>query len=245
MTRIVCWNVLNQNYDIPAFHSLISAIDADVYVLQELNAHHISALDGYADFTLRTAMDFLENGNPAYLGILSRLPTKDANVLVHNPHRRPSPSWFGKRQAWSECIESQSLFVDAKPQGFRLVNVHLTCGCSPRVRAALLEEIVPHFEQDARVVLCGDFNTFARPWINPFIAWAFGFNIHDLSVNERHMVRNFAQDHDMHMALDGAVTFPKLKLQLDNVLVRGLDVKTCYVEHKCYGSDHRPVVTNL
>ena len=245
MTRIVCWNVLNKNYDISAFHSLIRMTDADVYVFQELCTHHISALREYREFTLHTAIDFLEGGNLANLGIFSRLASREPKLIEHNPHRLLSPSWFGKQQSWSECIQSLSLFVDVEPHGFRLVNVHLTCGCSPRFRAALLEEMVPHFERDARVILCGDFNTFARPWINPFIGWAFGFNMRDLRVNEKRNVKAFARDHDMRMALDGAVTFPKLQLQLDNVLVRGLNVESCYVESGSYGSDHKPIVASF
>ena len=245
MTRLVCWNVFNQNYDISAFHSLIRMTDADIYVFQELCTHHISALQRYEEFTLHTVVDFLEGGNPAYLGVFSRLPFRESKVIEHNPRRRLSPSWFGKQQTWRECIESLSLFVDAEPQGFRLVNVHLTCGCSPQFRAALLEEIVPHFERDTRVILCGDFNTFGRPWISPFVGWAFGFNICDLGVNEKRNVRDFARNHAMRMALDGAVTFPKLQLQLDNVLVRGLDVESCYVESRGYGSDHRPIVADF
>ncbi len=243
--QIVSWNVFNRNKDINTFRRFLHDTHADVYVLQELADHHLAIIETLPDYTLYRALDFIEGEEIAYLGILTRLPSSDSKVIAHNPDLQLSPSWIARRNAWRECIESLSILVEDGERNVRIINAHLVCAASPRLRVVQLQDIVQHFETNQRTILCGDFNTFARPWYNFLVGWLYGFGILDLWINETNSLKAFAENHDMSRAFVNVVTYPRLHLQLDNMLVSGLQVTTSRVEADTYGSDHRPLIATL
>ena len=243
--QIVSWNVFNRNKDINTFRRFLRDTSADVYVLQELADHHLAIIERLPDYTLHKAVDFIEGQETAYLGILTRLPSSDARIIIHNPDLQLSPSWVGRRNVWRESIESLSILVEDGGRNIRIINAHLVCAASPRLRVAQLQEIAQHFESCQRIVLCGDFNTFARPWYNFLVGWFYGFGIRDLWTNETTSLKIFADNHSMYAAVSNVVTFPRLRLQLDNMLLKGLKVTRSRVEDNTYGSDHRPLIATL
>ncbi len=243
--QIISWNILNRNKDISTLYSFLNETDADVYVFQELAEHHIAAIETLPGYTLHKALDFIEGEETAYLGILTRLPSCNPKIIVHNPDLHISPSWIGRRNAWRECIESLSITVRDGDQSVRIINAHLVCAASPSVRIVQLEDISQHFEHNERILLCADFNTFARPWYNFILGWFFGFKVHDLRTNEIASLKTFSDKHAMHRAFVNVVTFPRFRLQLDNMLVRGLHVTMSRVGTYTYGSDHRPLIATF
>lgn len=243
--KIVSWNVFNKNGNTKELLEFLHRTNADVYVLQELTKHHLALIERSLNYKLYTARDFIEGKELTYLGILTKLPSRDPMVIAHNPDVRISPSLVGRLHRWRECIESLSITIEDKQRQIRIINSHLTCGASPTIRIRQLEEIAEHFRDNQNVVLCGDLNTFARPWINLAVGWAFGFRLRDICRNDRNSLEAFASSHAMQPAFQNAVTFPRYGLSLDHILTKGVKVKTSNLEFNTHGSDHRPIIVSL
>lgn len=243
--KIVSWNVLNRNRRVDLVEKFIRDVDADVLALQELSEEHIAAIRNIDGYALHLADDFVEKREISYLGLLTRLPSRDVKVIVHNREHAVSPSIAGRVMRWRECLQSQSVLVEVGAREVRVVNVHLSCAVSPRVRAAQLAEMVEHFGSDDAVALCGDFNSFAKPMLNIAIGWAFGFGLPDLMTDEERLIAEFAATLNMERNFTDVITLPRYRLQLDHILTRGLNIISNHVEIECFGSDHRPLVATL
>lgn len=243
--HIISWNVFSQNENIDAFISFVRETNADIYAFQELTEKHLAAIQTFRGYTFHKALDFIERQEPAYLGIMTRLPCRAPMVIGHNVKRRLSPSWIGRQYGWRECIESLSILVKDGEQCVRIINAHLACAASPRIRMSQLQQISQHFGSNRNIVLCGDFNTFARPWYNFIIGWFYGFGIQDIWTNENNLLNTFSTTHSMSRAFVNVVTFPRLRLHLDNMLVKGLRINKSSVELNTHGSDHRPIIATL
>ena len=243
--KVVSWNVFNLNDDFEAFASFIKNERADVYALQELTDEHIAFFRTLEGYQLFSAEDFVEGDQITYLGILTRLPARDHEVIAHNPDRAVSDSVQGHRMKWRECLDSHAVTVRAEGHDVRIANLHLSCGVSPGIRRQQLNEASKHWLHFHRAVVCGDFNSFGRPLLNLAIGWLYGFGLSDVLVNEDRELTRFAQDHGFTRAFQRAITFPRYRLHLDHVLARGVSVSWTRVEQDTHGSDHRPLIVEL
>ncbi len=242
--KIVSWNVFNLNRRLDRMLGFIAAVDADVLALQEVAAEHVRALGSLPGYGLFTAEDFVEDGALSLLAILTRLPAGDRRVVAHNRGRALSASPLGRRMAWRECLESLS--VEVTPPGggrpVRVVTLHLSCAVSPRARLHELEQVRAHLDPDGPAALCGDFNTFATPWLNPFVGWLYGFSWRDLPARDIVTLDGFCAANGFVRLAHEAPTFPRYRLHLDHLLLRGLRADRHHVERDTHGSDHRPIV---
>lgn len=243
--RVVSWNVLNRNHDADLIAGFARDVAADVVAFQELTDAHVAALRQIDGYHLTLAEDFIERDEVSYLGLLTLAQPLDSKIIDHNPDRRTSASFLGRRMRWVECLQSQSASFAIGDRNVRIVNLHLSCAVSPKARASELDNVSAHFAGDGPVIICGDFNCFARPWLNPAVGWAFGFKVPELLVDERRSVAAFARDQGLTVALPGTVTVPRFRLQLDHILVRGLTVRSGRAERRTFGSDHRPIIADL
>ena len=243
--KVVSWNVFNLNHDSEAFASFIKNERADVYALQELTDAHIAFFRTLEGYQLFSAEDFVEGDQVTYLGILTRLPSRDHEVIAHNPHRAISDSFQGRRMKWRECLDSHAVTVTAEGHEVRIANLHLSCGVPPRTRRRQLNEASRHWLEFPRAVVCGDFNSFGRPFLNLAIGWLYGFGLSDIPVNEDRELTRFAEDHGFKRAFQRAVTFPRFRLHLDHLLARGVSIDTARVDPDTHGSDHRPLIVEL
>lgn len=243
--KVVSWNVFNLNDDFAAFASFIRNERADVYALQELTEEHLAFFRTLEGYQLFSAEDFVEGDQVTYLGILTRLPARDHEVIVHNPDRAVSDSLQGRRMKWRECLDSHAATVTADGHDVRIANLHLSCGVPPRTRREQLNEASKHWLDFPRAVVCGDFNSFGRPLLNLAIGWLYGLGLSDVLVNEDRELTRFAQDHGFKRAFQRAITLPRYRLHLDHVLARGMSINSARVEQDVHGSDHRPLVVEL
>lgn len=243
--KVVSWNVWNRNRRIDLVEGFIRGTNADVLALQELSREHVDAIRGIAGYEFVLADDFVEKGELSHLGLLTRLPVRDANTVTHNAEWATSPSIAGRFMRWQECLQSQSVLLSAGTKEVRVVNIHLSCAVSPRVRAAQLAEVTGHFGSDDAIVLCGDFNSFAKPALNIAIGWAFGFGLPDLMTDEQQRIADFAAAKGMERIFADEITHPRHRLQLDHILTQRLHLIASHVEIECFGSDHRPLVATL
>ena len=243
--KVVSWNVFNLNHDSEAFASFIKCEQADVYALQELTDEHIAFVRTLEGYQLFSAEDFIEGGQVTYLGILTRLPSRDHEVIAHNPDRTVSDSFQGRRMKWRECLDSHAVTVTADGHDVRIVNLHLSCGVPPRIRREQLNDASRHWLDFPRAVASGDIHSFGRPLLNLAIGWFYGFGLSDALVNEDRELTRFAQDHGFKRAFQHAITFPRFRLHLDHLLVRGMSINGARVERDTHGSDHRPLIVEL
>ena len=243
--KLVSWNVFSGNEDPDTVRAFLKSCDADVVALQEATATHLSILEDLGGYRLFVAEDFIEDGVLYHLAIASRLPADDHRVLAHNPERAVSPSIQGRRMKWIEGLESQSVALTVGDAPVRLVNLHLPCGVAPARRLADLDAAAAHLDGADRAVLCGDFNMFARPLLNLLGGWLFGVGLGEIGADERRRLDRFAAGHGLDRLFDRAVTFPRYRLHLDHILLRGLTARRARVETATYGSDHYPLIAEL
>jgi endonuclease/exonuclease/phosphatase family metal-dependent hydrolase len=77
---------------------------------------------------------------------------------------------------------AQSLSITVEGHAVTVVNVHLTCGASP-CRAELGSATEAGGEAE-RLIVVGDMNSFANPWLNRIVGWFCGFGVSDMARNE-------------------------------------------------------------
>ncbi|MHA1113465.1 MAG: endonuclease/exonuclease/phosphatase family protein [Alphaproteobacteria bacterium] len=243
--KLVSWNVFNDNDDPDAVRGFLAGCGADVIALQEASETHLSILNDLGGYRLFVAEDFVEDGALFHLAVASRLPATDHQIVTHNPERAISDSIQGRRKKWIEGLDSHAVTLDIGGADVRLVNLHLPCGVPPVHRLRDLEAAAAHIDDAAHAVICGDFNMFARPILNLLGGWIFGVGLAEIGANERRRLDRFATAHGLARVFDRAVTFPRYRLHLDHILVRGLTARRARVEPGTYGSDHRPLIADL
>lgn len=242
--RIVSWNVFNRSQAFDRFATFVREMDADLYAFQELTPAHVARLEDMAGYTLHLAEDFAENGETTYLGLFTKHPAHDHLVTSINPARDVSDSYVGRKNRWQECFESQTLDIEMRVGTVRAFNLHLACAVSPQARADQLVVATGALDSVKRAAICGDFNSFSKPWLSPLIGIPYGFGARDLFADEIRLLDTFGAEHGLTRVPSHAVTFPKFRLQLDHVFTRGLAVRTVRVEPDTHGSDHRPVIVD-
>lgn len=246
--RIITWNVFNQNSDYGAIVGFVENSGADVLALQELTTEHIAYINKNSDFSWRTARDFIENDAMTFLGLFSKHRIASEKIVPFPRASKYSPSPIGQSMKWQECFDAHSITIIQDDVPLTIVNIHLTNAARPSVRLRELEIIVENFLSDHRIVICGDFNTFASPLLNIFIGRQYGFQAKDYCVRELSRLRHWAADHNLYLVPNRSPTFAGHKLlgfQFDHFLVRGVKVLDLRVMPKAFGSDHYPVVLEV
>ena len=243
--RIVSWNVFNQSRDFDRFDRFVRETKADFFAFQELTPSHISRLEAVDSHSLHLVEDFAEDGEMTYLGLFTPHPTRNHRVIAINPDRHISDSYIGRKNQWQECFELQSLDIEVDGGAVRAFNLHLACAVSPRARVAQLGRAIAEIEGCARAVICGDFNSFGKPWLSPLIGLPYGFALRDLFTDEIRILDRFGDRYGLDRWPRRAVTFPKFGLHLDHIFTRGLAVRGAQVPADTQGSDHRPVIVDV
>jgi endonuclease/exonuclease/phosphatase family metal-dependent hydrolase len=96
-------------------------------------------------------------------------------TIIVSSHTQPGPTFqavLGR--------PAQSLSITVEGHAVAVVNVHLTCG---RRRAELGSATEAGGEAE-RLIVVGDMNSFANPWLNRIVGWFCGFGVSDMARNE-------------------------------------------------------------
>jgi endonuclease/exonuclease/phosphatase family metal-dependent hydrolase len=251
MLRVLSWNLYHYNKKLPRAVAAIRRLNPDVVCLQEVPPAAFALLEALPGYTLHKVRDFYveKNGEAtelSHLVILSRLPVLHHTVVHHG--ETPSDSLVGWWTGWVECVESQSVTVLAGGKPVTVVNAHLSCAVGLRHRQQELAEVMAGHVPDGAgaVVLCGDFNTFGRPWANLLAGWLFGIRLSDLFVDERDLFNAFCARHGFTQLFGHVMTHPLTLGTLDHILVTPpITCKRRHLARQRYGSDHRMLVADL
>ena len=241
--RAACWNVLDENADATRILRFLDHCAPTVAALQEVTTGHVAALRA-AGWAVCLANDFARGDTVHHLALVSRAPLGRYRALPVNADHTISASILGRRMGWAECLEALTAVWDAGEAGIDVTCLHLSCAVSPSRRARERETILSALPPDRPAIVMGDFNAFGRPWLSPLAAPVFGFGPRDLARHELRDLHRAALAHGLRPVVDG-VTYPRFRLQLDQVLVRGLDVGRVQILPERYGSDHRPILVDF
>ncbi|GAB4149599.1 MAG: hypothetical protein OHK0017_13860 [Patescibacteria group bacterium] len=248
--KIISWNLkydnLNQKSDL---QELLDEYNPDVLCLQEVSAETIRYLKSLQDRKIYFCLD-LKTGNQLHREVfLAIVTSKDIEVKHHRKfpiHHLTRKSLFDRLRRLRESIEYHFVDINFGGLDYRVFNVHLEVGAGPKIRVEQFKEILRYFGGQKLNIVCGDFNIYARWYLNLFLGWAYGFRLQEYLVNERRTFEKIFSGEQLTNVFRNKVTYPAFRLQLDHILVpQNLKLKDQMVIRQKHGSDHYPLLVKF
>lgn len=102
--------------------------------------------------------------------IATKLPAGKKSVIPHKTVYENITKPVNRYKKFT----SNSLFVDIDTprKKYRVFNTHLKCVASPYHRLSQFKEILENLSKERENIICGDFNTFGKSFINIFL-WKY------------------------------------------------------------------------
>lgn len=238
---LMTWNVNSKKPDAERVVRQIREWSPDVILLQELDDRHVERLESIGEFRLVTARDYRRGEDLNHLGVLSRLPILGAEPIAQNEDGAVTRSLVGRIKNVAECLESLKVRVRCGDREVTLVSAHFAASGPPSRRLAELGRALDGCGDAPLALIGGDFNTYAKPLLNPLIGWGLGFGWADLAINENDAVERLARSHGMDCFI-GEITAPTIRHQLDQVVARGLAVDRVRIADNQRESDHKAIL---
>jgi endonuclease/exonuclease/phosphatase (EEP) superfamily protein YafD len=238
--RLVSWNVFNENLEVSRVVDALKELRPDVALLQEATDAH---LEGVASLYphLERCRDYALRGEMCRLAIASSRPLQNVRVVAHFDDEKPPGSWLARRTGWVEFLDTISADVSVGGSALRLVLLHTSAGAPPTVRRRELEAASVHIPSSGACLVAADFNAFASPWLAPILALPLGYSWSDWRVSELKDNDAFFRRFELAPAVRG-VTFPRFRLQMDQIYFRRLRLGRAEIIRRLWGSDHRPIL---
>ena len=244
------WNVSRRNKHLIQDLKRVESEGPDIICLQEFPA---DKLDLLAELKAYTYVQADENfiGKKAQrstllkLIILSKLPITGHQAVRHE--RMPYKPW---RYINFRNLDISFLYIDIEHPAIgpiRLFNVHFECVTSPSIRICRFLQVTANFYRSKTNIICGDFNSFGRPWINLFVCWFYrNYALGEIFKDEKKLLQQQFEEHNLCNHFQDTVTFRKFPFQLDYILtppsITALERKVLNVKH---GSDHNPIFLKI
>ncbi len=243
--KILTWNIYVKNKNIRKALAFLKRQKADVICLQEFPAAHLNALKSFSPYiaVCDEVWVYKNNKKPdvkLYSIIISRFPIKEQVTI---PHKQT----YGHINRY-QYFQADSFYVDIDTNEglFRVFNSHFKCVVGPYHRIEQFKEVVSYLSPDRKNVICGDFNTFAKPFLNLFLGRYFGYNIKEIGINENKSLADLFSSYGLKNPLRRQVTFLKFPVQLDYILIPlDIDIKSKKVFLRSHGSDHFPLLLEI
>ncbi len=128
---------------------------------------------------------------------------------------------------------------------YRVVNLHLSTACGPRVRISQLTKMLQRFA-DGRTIFCGDFNIVSDMMFKIIAGWACGYTLGDYFYDERKEVNKIVKDYHLQNPFAHLKTtnYP-FHQQLDHILIpEGMKIVRKRM-FKVPISDHKALLVDL
>lgn len=247
--KVVSWNIWIKNKDqLKSIHKL--GTNYDIIALQEVTVETVELMNNLLDYHMFVATDLFVSKR----GIVKELKlvilvNKKHQVLHHqrlNVEIITQRSFWDRVNRWKESIQYQ--YVDVKIDGivYRVFNSHLEVGAGPKTRITQFKALARNFDQKAHNIICGDFNIFARWYVNVFVGIAMGFSWREILTNERHEFEKLFDSLQLVNVFKNQHTYPRFRLQLDHILIPdSLKFKNEKVIKNVHGSDHYPITVDI
>lgn len=247
--KILTWNVYKNNKDIARAVDFLRKQNADVICLQEFPVEHINLLHNLGGHIavcdeVHIPKNKKKDGTRVYSVIFSRFPIKEQVII---PHKKTYDEGKKTKDRYHH-FQADSFYVDIDaPRGqFRIFNTHFRCFTGPTHRLAQFKEVLVHLDPSGQNIICGDFNTFAKPLVNILVWKFFGYKMQEIIINENKALAKLLSEHDLKNCFYRQVTFWKFPIQLDYILVPlKVKVKSSRVFLRPHGSDHFPLLLEI
>ncbi len=211
--------------------------DADVILLQEIEAHESEAFERARiiaeelkmNFVYAPARDTKKLGGTHGLAILSRYPVQALEVV---PLREFNLRYNSrKRIAVTAIIDFEGTLV-------QVCNVHLDLRINIKERIAQIKDVIEKLNQHdvQRIILGGDFNTVPIFWAGRILPIFYA--------RQRHTFNKFIHEQGFQTRLaDIGHTMSQkvIRFSLDSIYSRGLEINAFGIERDIKVSDHYPV----
>ncbi|MDP2651840.1 MAG: endonuclease/exonuclease/phosphatase family protein [bacterium] len=254
--KICSWNMLFNNRELDRAFQFISESDFDIFCLQEVPEEFLERLKTLP-FSLAYTTDverFVPNPVPIYLVTLSRhsitqqerIPLPDYWALL--PLRTRIFVRLMRPFHFAQIRNRGDLCVDVTIRGIpvRVFNLHLILA-QPAWRLKEFETAMAERDHTRQTIVCGDFNILEKPHITP-LNWFLGGHVSDalLYKRERTTIEKRFVEHKLTNVLNGKITHPLSRSQLDHILVsHSFAIKNAEVLPDRIGSDHHPICVEV
>ncbi|MBI1362389.1 MAG: hypothetical protein GC134_00200 [Proteobacteria bacterium] len=240
--KLITWNIYRRNRHLDKLADFVRSLNADVLCLQEVPLTALPLLEGTMPHMV-TCREFEPHKKrmETQLVILSKHPLETHTRVEHG-----SPPATSRAAKWSgKCEGKEFHFVDLMLNGqpIRVFNVHLPLKVPPSFRLAELDYLRKYLAADRKNFVCGDFNSFGGPLVNPSWGWYYGYTSRDYLIHERRHIEQMMAAHHLTNPFSGKRTHQMLNIQLDYILTPS-DVplqNTQILSTRC-GSDHYPLL---
>lgn len=254
--KIYSWNMLFRNRELDRAFEFISHADFDIFCLQEVPQEFLARLKTLPCHIVETidANHLFKVPSHHYIVILSRYEIIQ-NKRIPFPNYWPELPWQAKvlvwllsSLGWSKRTNRAALFADVvTPTGtVRVFNLHLVLA-TPEKRLYEFEQAMAERDQPKPTIVCGDFNTIEAPHIS-ILNWILGGKVSDVFFHRRERIeinKHFVQ-HELVNTLEGFITHPLSRSQLDHILVsHTFTIKNASVLPDRFGSDHHPIFVEI
>ena len=264
--KILTWNICldNQN-QFEDLEEVIRTESPDIICLQEVDKDCVQKIDSQLTYEYVIARDFVrdkafflwrilplfnrltgnKNTEEAYLVILSKNEpiNHESNILTRKPLKSIASRTLGIKGNTREYVYAD---INLEGRHLRIFNLHLEVATGSQQRIQEFEKALVNKHIARQNIICGDFNIFARPWLNLFVGWGFSFGIRDYLINERKRFQKVFKEKNFVNVFNKLITFPRFRLQLDHILVpKSLEVKRYEVSGDKHGSDHRYLILEI
>lgn len=249
--KVLTWNIYSSNPHLQKVVDFLRHERPDVACLQEVSREllaELRKLDGYKVVASRDFIWARKNGRrqwSTHLVTLCRKPVL-AEGRLRLKRQRSRSTTFQRWLGWLECLQPHYVDVVHKTRTFRIFNVHLTNGGPFRTRLREAAFVLRHLCPQKPNLVCGDFNTYGRWYMNLLFGWLFGLSAAEMTVDEPSRFTSLLDTHGLKNTFENTSTHTTLGFTLDGILVpHHLDVANALVVPNTHGSDHYPLIIEL
>src|SRR3989344_3827420 len=255
--KIYSWNILFRNRELDRAFNFISKTNFDIFCLQEVPEDFLNKLQTLPYFIVyRTDVEKLYGPKAVSMfNVILSKHTIDVQSEILFPdywHLLPLRTRIFVRlmpqQFFSKIRNRGGLYADITINGVsvRVFNLHLVLA-QPAWRLKEFELAMAERDPSRLTIVCGDFNTIEAPHIS-ILNWILGGKVSDAFLHRRertHIEQRFVE-HELNNALNGEITHPLSRSQLDHILVsKSFSIKTASVLTDRIGSDHHPICVEV
>lgn len=252
--KLVTWNLYRHNKNISKTISLALAQAPDILCFQEVNEKDLEYISSILiDYNLHQSNQVFHHhfaNRSVFLRNVTAIRKQYAltkKIVFTSNSVKPKESILNKARFSKILIEHLLIEVEIDGIKYAVANLHLECLTTPSHRLRSCDDV--HRLLDLSLpnigIICGDFNSFAKPAIAPFIGPFSGYSRSDYRINERdELEKFFAKNGYVSPRFEGG-TFNRIPFQLDYIFTNAHFGRESMSLLRCPNSDHKGIYIEI